>query len=348
MRTTTPRAPRRIHAQRTTTIRFVIAALLLLGSSERIMGQDPVAHEELAPSLFNLDHTTYHQGTARQMAALAELVYWEGPEQDAFFTGMQRIHPELPWEYRHLADRRSDAQALLVRYPDRLVIAFRGTQFSVLKDLVNDVKFWTYENSPSASERIRGLPPGHGGFRRSVMALILRQGLLEVVDTLIRNAGGDVRTFPIYLTGHSLGAAMGAMFCSVLEAQGYTMAGAYFFAPPLALRPAEACRLSKRYGTVVHEIINYKDYVPRALATNRCRYRHFGLFYRFDVDGTLRQEPEMYVRMGRGERKVVAYHRLLAHREALKLPGNTAEAVRARQGQLTFPNNSPVDRGCGP
>lgn len=68
---------------------------------------------------------------------------------------------------------------------------------------------------------------------------------------------------------------MGALFCGVLEAQGYNMAGAYFFAPPLAIRPDEACRLNKRYGTLVHEIVNYKDYVPRALATNRRRYPPF-------------------------------------------------------------------------
>jgi hypothetical protein len=330
-------------------LRSVIRGLLVFILNYSLLpafAQDHVYPEELAPHLFRHDHYTYHQGTAIQMAALSELAYWNEHELGLFFHALKDRYPEEPWEFRFLSDKRSHAQALLVRYNDRLVIAFRGTEFKACKDLFNDVKFLTYTNRSDADPRIQGLPTGHGGFRRAIINLICQQDLIEVMNDMIARSRGAKDAFPIYLTGHSLGAAMGSMFSGVLDTLGYNMSGAYFFAPPLGLAPDEACRLERRYGNTVHEIVNYKDYVPRALATNRCRYRHSGVFYRIGSDGALRVEPEKYVKMSCGERKVKKYHRLLAHRAALVDPVNSADGIMSRMGQESFPNNDRVKRAC--
>lgn len=291
---------------------------------------DPIDISDLNPSLVNADFRSYNPPTAIYCAQLSEMVYLSKRKIEGIYNEILSKYPDHKMEYTYLEDKKTHVQALLWCNSTFIVISFRGTEPSRIKDWITDLKFWTYENNADHNGLLANMPAGHGGFRKSLMNLINEQDLFEQINATIKrsNPDADLTTFPIYLTGHSLGAAISQLFMECLRYKKYQFSGAYHFAPPLAVSCNFNSYMKTTFGEKVYDIVNYKDFIPRA---GRNGVAHFGKFYRICDDGLIYKESDAYVRFSKKEYfSVIKYHKLKNHLSALKFGENSTEKVLAR------------------
>jgi hypothetical protein len=86
--------------------------------------------------------------------------------------------------------------------------------------------------------------------------------------------------------------------------------------------------MKETFGSKVHDIINYKDFVPRA---GRNGVAHFGQFYRICLNGLLYKEAEAYVKFNGTEYfKAFKYHSLKNYLSALRNTENSVAAIDKR------------------
>ena len=290
---------------------------------------------DLNPENLNLDFSKYDQSSSIYCSQLSLLTYRNEVNIEKFYQQMVREYPDQNINYNFLSNTdKNDTQALLWCNKTFLAIAFRGTERNKLKDWITNIKFWNYNNNPESNEELENLPPGHAGFRRSAMNLITTEHLLENINSLIKKSSpdADFKSFPIILTGHSLGAAISQMLIEPLVYSGYSFSGAYHFAPPLAVSNSVRDYMKDKYGEIVHDIVYYKDYVPRA---GRNGVSHFGKFYRICLDGKIYKEKERYVRFKRFEVfKQAKWHSLTNHISAIKdTKHNSFERIQERESK---------------
>lgn len=301
--------------------------------------EDEQVVEELNPSLFNHDFLNYDQKTALYCAQLSELAYWDSARIESFHRKIRTAYPEENHHFTFLDNTRRGihTQALLWGTKDFMVIAFRGTEPTVFGDLLTDGKFWVYENTSESMEALANMPPGHGGFRKSLIGLIQDKDLFGEMDKLISRSNPDIdfSQFKIYLTGHSLGAAISQLFIQPLEHKNYNFSGAYHFAPPLSVACSVREEMRNKYGNKTYDIVNYKDYVPRA---GRFGVAHFGKFYRICDDGLVYKEKEAYVKFNLTEyTDAIKLHSLKNHIIAIRDEQNNREAIVLRSGTEEYP-----------
>ncbi len=316
--------------------KLLTATVLLL--SWMCFAQHSKIMEELNPAFFKQDFSVYDQNTALYTGQLSELAYWDQADIDKMVRKLNTQYQGSFITAEIVDDKNSGAQALLWSTEHYLIIAFRGTEPSRIKDMVSDVKLWNYANHPSQIEKLANMPTGHGGFRRSLMNLISNEDLFAKINSIIykSNSKADLTKIPVYTTGHSLGAAISQLFMECLRYKSYNFSGAYHFAPPLAVDCSENKYMKDTFGAKVYDIINYKDFVPRA---GRNGVAHFGQFYRICDDGLLYREPGAYVKFSGLEYfKAFKYHSLSNHLAALRKPKNSRKPIEERSsGGHTFP-----------
>jgi len=287
---------------------------------------------DINSSNFNQDFSEYSQGTALFCAQISEVAYWNQRNIDILKQQVNQIYPESQISYTLIEDSYGihHNQVLLWANKDFMVVAFRGTEPSVLKDWLTDAKYWNYENAEGYNEELSYLPAGHGGFRRSMIRLLKEKNLIEEIKKKIKevNPQADVKTFPIYLTGHSLGAALAQLFIVPLQYHQLNFKGAYHFAPPLAVTCKVNAEMREKYGSMVYDIVNYKDYVPRAARNGTA---HFGKFYRICNDSLVYKEQEAYVKFRFSEYfNEFNLHALKSHIDLLRKKKNTAVLINQR------------------
>lgn len=289
--------------------------------------------QDLDPRSFNLDFSQYNQPTSIYCVQLSELAYFNKAEIMVFHSQFLKQFPESKQEFEFLeySGKGNDTQALLWANPKFMVISFRGTEPSSLIDWFTDGKFWNYKNNPSQNESLYNMPPGHGGFRTSLMNLMSDEiDIMAKVEKLrLKVAPNSMKSeYPIFLTGHSLGAAISQMCIEPLNYSGFNFQGAYHFAPPLAVACSEREYMKKEYGDKVYDIVNFKDYVPRA---GRNGVAHFGKFMRICKDGSLCWEKEAYIKFKWWEYpSEIRLHMLGSHLKAVKDPKNSLSEINQR------------------
>ncbi|WET50775.1 lipase family protein [Chryseobacterium indologenes] len=287
---------------------------------------------DINPSNFNRDFSEYNQQTALFCAQISEVAYWDKRNIGILKEQVNKNYPEYRTDYTLINDTYGihHNQVLLWANQDFMVIAFRGTEPSVLKDWLTDSKYWNYQNADGYDEELSYLPPGHGGFRRSLTRLMNEKNLIEEIKLIIKklNPQADAKTYPIYVTGHSLGAALAQLFIVPLGYNQLSFKGAYHFAPPLAVSCQMNAELREKYGNVVYDIVNYKDYVPRA---GRNGTAHFGKFYRICNDGLVYKEEEAYVKFKLSEYfNEFKLHALRSHIDSLRKEENSFALINER------------------
>jgi pimeloyl-ACP methyl ester carboxylesterase len=165
---------------------------------------------------FEHDSKAYSKFTAIWMADLSNLVYrneWYVREQLARW-GFGSV--------RWIENKRSDTQAVVAVKDDCLVISFRGTKGA--KDFLTDILF---RKEPFRVGRGKSGSAGrvHRGFLGAFSSVWNK--VLAAVDEL-----GPDR--PIFVTGHSLGAALAQLAALSLAAKGKRVAGVYLYGSPRA------------------------------------------------------------------------------------------------------------------
>ncbi len=135
----------------------------------------------------------------------------------------------------------TDTQALLAGNDEYLVLAFRGTELTRLQDLKTDAMV---VKIPTIEGRV------HGGFHRAYESVAGR-----IVESLER--AGDL---PVYLTGHSLGAALATVATQSLERdRRFTdrIAACYTFGSPRVGND----QFDREFKSPIYRVINNTDII---------------------------------------------------------------------------------------
>lgn len=181
------------------------------------------------------------------------------------------------------------------------ILGFRGTEPSSMLDIMVDVRAGKSTLADFEHWGTKAWGRVHSGFRRASTATAGIR-LLETIDALQARNGKPVE---IWLTGHSLGGALGTVFASVLleklargdnlDAAGdprWTLGGLYTFGSPRVGDGTFKRRLEQlaaEHGTALFRFRNHDDLVTR---TPVFGYEHVGELVYFDDDGTLHVQPD--------------------------------------------------------
>lgn len=195
------------------------------------------------------------------MAQMSRLVYepWDKVENRLRSEGFSHIH---------IFERAGTEAFLAKRQPDGCVLAFRGTEPASFRDWLSD---------------IRCLPVGgpvgnvHRGFRAA-----FEQIRLAVFDRLCECVG-----VPIYLTGHSLGAALATLCAAEMLNRGIDVAGLCTFGSPRVGDRHFATFVRRNVGDL-RRYVNCTDVVTRV---PRLFYWHAGNADYINADGRLLHNP---------------------------------------------------------
>jgi len=291
---------------------------------------------DLNPALFKKDFSSYDRQTAIYCAQLAEVAYWDPSEIEILITKLNTLYPNYNHRFEFVEDKKSGTQLIFFGTNEYMVIAFRGTEFTKeFKDIVLDAKFFRYYQETGYSN----LPSGHGGFRRSIINLIDDEHIFDKLRAFQNTCNvKNEPNFPVYTTGHSLGAALATLIIEPLYTEQFHFSGCYNFAPPLVIDKTETPALSAKYNLIVYDIVNYLDYVPRAGKSSRKYLGRIGKFYRICESGFINDEDEKrngkYVgHRWRTKFKLYKFHKLKGYLDGLKNPNNTNEAIIGRKAK---------------
>lgn len=279
------------------------------------------------PSDFRTDFTSYNWKTCLMMARLSELSY---DNEDTIRTVVSAINKQYHagLKYQFIESKgHNNVQLLLAGTKDYCIVAFRGSKEFL--DWVADGRIRPYHNIDTVL--LKGLVSGHAGFRSSMIQLI-HADIYTRINAFIKDSlGADLKKIPFYTTGHSYGAALAELFIMMAADHQYNYKGTYAFAPPLAIVSKEAKMISSRYGNIIYDIVNYKDYVTRG--GFRGTYSHFGKYFRL-CDGVLYHVDSVsYVKYSLHEKtslQLLKDHRIANYIENLSNPVNNETEVEKR------------------
>jgi triacylglycerol lipase len=137
-----------------------------------------------------------------------------------------------------------NAEGYIIEFQETIVLAFRGTQPSQLKDVTADLKFWRID-AETNGEKV------HSGFWKEAFSLF---------PAVLKNtADSDHKNFII--TGHSLGGAMAVVMAGFLLRIGYNVSDLYTFGQP-RVGNQQFCRRIER-DCNWQRFVNNNDIVPR-------------------------------------------------------------------------------------
>ncbi|MGD9851916.1 MAG: Mbeg1-like protein [Nitrospirales bacterium] len=167
---------------------------------------------------------------------------------------------------------RGETQAYLAGNEDMIVLAFRGTEPDNLKDWMTDAKI----------KRVKG-PYGrvHRGFLKG-----LRTVLPEIRAVLEE---WQVHAQSLWLTGHSLGAALATLAVATFGEEAKPVHGLYTFGQPRVGGKSFARNFDLEFQSRTFRFVNNNDVVTR-VPPRELGYRHVGNVLVFDTFGKLQTD----------------------------------------------------------
>ncbi|MEW6287654.1 MAG: lipase family protein [Chloroflexota bacterium] len=189
-----------------------------------------------------IKRAAYSDRTAWVMASLAQLVYERfergGKEREMLIERLKGGGFKLIGEFN---SPETDTQAFLVSNDEYAVLAFRGTEVTKTKDVITDARVFKI----SAIEgRV------HKGFAEAYRS----------VEPQILDGLKKVRGLPLYITGHSLGAALATIATQHLEGDPSwrdEIAACYTFGSP---RVGDA-EFDREFKSSIYRVVNTTDIV---------------------------------------------------------------------------------------
>ena len=206
-----------------------------------------------------LKRAAYSDRMAWIMASMAQLAYEKfedgGEAHEILVEKLRGGGFELLDEFN---DPVTDTQAFLVVTPRHqfVVLAFRGTEVTSKKDISTDAKVLKI---PSITEKIKI----HGGFQKAYDSVSeqIEKSLLEKLNEM-----------PLYITGHSLGAALATVAAISIEQKKYfrdQIAACYTFGSPRVSTKA----LDLDFKSPIYRVVNTTDIVTMVPTFG---FRHIG------------------------------------------------------------------------
>ncbi len=201
-------------------------------------GRDDVVPVRLLD--FDVSGTGYSMLAATWMSELAALAYWDAP----------LVTPQLSrWGFERIAefkDAGTETRAFLAARGGVLVLSFRGT--SGFRNVVSDV-------------RVRRVRVDWADGR-------LHEGFVSASDTvwlpiLAALRAPHARGKDIWVTGHSLGAALAQLTALRLSKAGYRVRGVYTYGTPRVGDQDFAADYDRQLGAQSFPHVNARDVVAR-------------------------------------------------------------------------------------
>ncbi|MGE0811484.1 MAG: lipase family protein [Immundisolibacter sp.] len=213
----------------------------------------------------------YHGENAVALAHAARLAY----TQDAAACIAQAAKWGFP-KARPIDAR--ETQCLVMGNASAVVVAFRGTEPAKLQDWMSDLDV---DLVPGPFGRV------HDGFQRA---------LAHVWDTL----GACVAEFQdqgqsLWVTGHSLGAALGTLACAHWREADKPVHGLYTFGAPRTGDRDFERTFNQDFGARNFRFVNNADLVTR-VPLREMGYSHAGKLVYFDDKGKLQTDPGWWSR----------------------------------------------------
>jgi triacylglycerol lipase len=183
-----------------------------------------------------------------------------------------------------IARRLQNASFTLQAFPDKggsqcliasndrfIVVAFRGTEVSDIRDLVTDAKLLLVPAKPKGTGKV------HRGFQKALDNL-----WPEIKRTLERIQSQQER--PVWFTGHSLGGAL-----ATLAAHRFTgIQGVYTFGSPRVGNPEFAAAFEEAH----YRFVNNNDLVT--MVPPEGLYEHVGSVRYIDKEGNIHDSPHSW------------------------------------------------------
>jgi pimeloyl-ACP methyl ester carboxylesterase len=206
---------------------------------------------------FEQEAGTYSKANAMWLAELSNLVY----RNEEYVTAQlgRWGFESVQW----IEDQQTDTQAFVAVKDDCLVVSFRGTMGT--RDLLTDILFRkvAFQIDPEASDSAGKV---HRGF------LAALDSVWEQVRAVVNKLGP---TRPIFVTGHSLGAALAQLAAMRLAANGQTVTAVYLFGSPRVGDADFVAAYNKRLAGQTYLHINHTDIVA-TIPPGWLGFRHVG------------------------------------------------------------------------
>ncbi|MGW8375203.1 lipase family protein [Streptomyces sp. ODS28] len=211
-------------------------------------------------------------------------VYWLAKASELAYQDDEQVHAKMQeWGFdrvRCLSGRNpgplpmADTQAVVAGSGNMVIVAFRGTEPTKVRDWLSDV------NAPGSAG-----PGGHGmvhvGFNQALDAVFT-----QLKDTLaeFRDQGQT-----LWITGHSLGGALAMLAAARLHFEDPRLLadGVYTFGQPRTCDSALAESYDSAFATRHYRFVNNNDIVTQ-LPTDP-PYHHVDAVRYFDSDGRLHE-----------------------------------------------------------
>lgn len=326
---------------------LLVFFLILINISETAAQFDVTVLKDLNPTNFKTDFKEYNRKTAIYCAQLSNIVYESENSINNYVETLRLFYPDAGYKYQFLQHKPTSTEVMFFGNSDFVIVAFRGTQ--EMKDFKTDAKFLGYKTRIDSikDQKFPFIPSGHAGFRKSLMSVIDRDSI-DIFGNLERfitdSLGGTKEKMKVFLTGHSLGAALANLFILPLQGNGFLYRGSYNFATPLAIWKNEADKIIKDTSihNVTYDIVNYTDYIARLPMYSRKNMKHIGKFYRVCyIDKDLLEpkifsEKEIYIKYKTFEKFTpikalyAKYHRMIFYLRAVSDKYNTKEMIDDR------------------
>ncbi|MEM8485427.1 MAG: lipase family protein [Bacteroidota bacterium] len=222
--------------------------------NHRRYGRDDVIPSMLFP--FASDAVSYTKANAIWMSECSQLAYMrEGYVRD-MLTAPQWGFDAVHW----IENRNTDTQGFVAVKDSHIVVSFRGTKEP--RDFLTDLNL---RKQPFLDDKRKGRV--HVGFNRAFESI--KNDLGAVLDSLEAEQAGR----PIFVTGHSLGAAIAQLTACALAHEGRKVAAVYTYGAP-RVGNDEFCDFYKsllKDRTYLH--INNTDIVTK-IPTRWLGFRH--------------------------------------------------------------------------
>lgn len=165
---------------------------------------------------------------------------------------------------------KSGTQGFVAGNDELILVAFRGTESGELKDWKTDAKI----------KKVPGKGGGH-----------VHRGFKKALEAVSKKMSDTVRRFsdqgqPVFVTGHSLGAALAGLAVAASKTERIEIAGIYTFGMPRVGNRTFAKRFGAAYGRRAFRVVNNNDIVTR-LPPGTVGYRHVGSIKYLTAAGAL-------------------------------------------------------------